>query len=124
MEKTHQRCPIKYKNDYFCTMILYNTSYQMPENDARNFVIWVHEVMLPQVKEFGHMKNGRLSRILSHKEEGTECFALQFEVESTARLHYWFVKQGKQLGEELLKTFDNRVLGFSTMMEVITPDGD
>ena len=124
MEKTHQRCPIKYKNDYFCTMILYTTTYQMPENDARNFVIWVHEVMLPQVKEFGHMKNGRLSRILSHKEEGTECFALQFEVESTARLHYWFVKQGKQLGEELLKTFDNRVLGFSTMMEVITPDGD
>lgn len=113
-----------HKNSYFCTMILYNTTYQMPENDARNFVIWVHEVMLPQVKEFGHMKNGRLSRILSHKEEGTECFALQFEVESTARLHYWFVKQGKQLGEELLKTFDNRVLGFSTMMEVITPDGD
>ena len=81
-------------------MILYNTTYQMPETDARNFVIWVHEVMLPQVREFGHMNNGRLSRILSHKEEGTECFALQFEVESTARLHYWFVKQGKRLTTE------------------------
>lgn len=94
----------------------------MPEADARNFVIYVHEVMLPQVKEFGYMKNGRLSRILSHKEEGSECFALQFEVESTARLHYWFVKQGKRLGEEMLKAFENRVLGFSTMMEVITEE--
>ena len=107
---------------YFCSMILYNTTYQMPEADARDFVIWVHQVMLPQVQEFGHMKNGRLSRILSHKEEGTECFALQFEVESTARLHYWFVKQGKRLGEEMLKTFDNRIVGFSTMMEVIVGD--
>ena len=80
-------------------MILYNTTYQMAEADARNFVIWVHQVMLPRVKEFGYMQHGRLSRILSHKEEGTECFALQFEVESTARLHYWFVKQGKALSE-------------------------
>ena len=104
-------------------MILYNTTYQMPEADARNFVIWVHEVMLPRVSEFGYMLNGRLSRILSHKEEDTECFALQFEVESTARLHYWFVKQGKALGEELLQTFDNRIIGFSTMMEVVTPEG-
>ncbi|MCR4995518.1 MAG: DUF4286 family protein [Bacteroidales bacterium] len=100
-------------------MIIYNTTYQMPLADARDFVIWVHEVMFPRVSEFGHMHNGRLARILSHKDEDTECFAVQFEVESTARLHYWFVKQGKQLGEELLKTFDNRVIGFSTMMEVV-----
>ncbi len=100
-------------------MILYNTTYQMPVADARDFVIWVHQVMLPRVREFGYMQNGRLSRILSHKDDESECFALQFEVESTARLHYWFVKQGKQLGEELLRAFENRVIGFSTMMEVI-----
>lgn len=91
----------------------------MPESDARNFVIWVHQYMFPKVREYGFMQNGRLSRILSHKDADTECFAVQFEVESTARLHHWFAKQGQQLGEELLKTFENRVLGFSTMMEVI-----
>lgn len=107
------------RNVYFCTMILYNTTYQMAEADARDFVIWVHQVMLPRVNEFGALRHGRLSRILSHKEEGTECFALQFEADSTARLHYWFVKQGKALGEEMLKAFDNRIVGFSTMMEVI-----
>ena len=109
---------------YFCAMILYNTTYQMSEADARDFVIWVHEVMLPRVREFGYMRNGRLSRILSHKDKGSECFALQFEVESTARLHYWFVKQGKALGEELLKTFDNRIIGFSTMMETVLESED
>lgn len=110
------------RNSYFCTMILYNTTYQMPVTDARDFVIWIHEVMLPRVREYGNIHHPRLSHILSHKDEESECFALQFEVESTARLHHWFVKQGKQLGEELLKTFDNRILGFSTIMEVITEE--
>lgn len=118
--KKSEKDEIVPENSYFCTMILYNTTYQMPVADARDFVIWVHQVMLPQVHSFGHLRNGRLSRILSHKEEDSECFALQFEVESTARLHYWLLKQGKQLGEELTKTFNNRVLGFSTIMEVIT----
>ncbi len=100
-------------------MIIYNTTYQMPEADARDFVVWVHEVMLPRVAEFGHMKGGRLARILSHKDADSECFALQFEVESTARLHYWFVKQGRALGEELTRLFEGRVIGFSTMMETV-----
>jgi len=100
-------------------MILYNTTYQMPLADARDFVIWVHQVLFPQVREFGYLQNGRLSRILSHKEEDSECFAVQFEVESTARLHYWFVKQGETLNKEMLKVFNNRVIGFSTMMEVV-----
>ena len=94
----------------------------MPVADARNFVIWVHQTYLPQVEEFGYMHNAKLCRILSHKEKDTECFALQMETESTARLHYWFVKQGQQLAEEMLKIFENRVIGFSTMMEVIGGD--
>lgn len=94
----------------------------MPLADARNFVIWVHQVLLPQVHEQGMLHGGRLSRILSHKEDDSECFAVQFETESTATLHAWFVKQGKKLNEEMLRMFENRVIGFSTMMEVI--DGE
>jgi len=103
-------------------MIIYNTTYQMPESDARDFVIWAHQVYIPKVHEFGMLSNGRLSRILSHKEDDSECFALQFEVESTAKLHAWFVKQGQKLNEEMLRLFQNRVVGFSTIMETILGD--
>ncbi len=100
-------------------MIIYNTTYQMPVADARNFVIWVNEVMVPRLEQTGYISGVRLARILSHKDDDSECFALQFQVESTARLHYWFVKQGQALGQELLKTFNNRVLSFSTIMEEV-----
>lgn len=100
-------------------MIIYNTTYQMAEADARAFVVWAHEVYLPQVHSQGQLRHGRLTRILSHKEEGSECFAIQFETDSTATLHAWFVRQGQQLNQEMLRVFENRVVGFSTIMEEI-----
>ncbi len=100
-------------------MLIYNTTYQVPFLEARNFVIWIHQCYIPKVLEFGFLKNARLSKILSHRDEDSECFSLQFEVESSARLHHWYNKQGAQLNAELLKMFDEKVVGFTTLMEVI-----
>lgn len=100
-------------------MIVYNTTYTVPVGDARNFVIWVHQSMLPKVADNGLLARPRLLHVLSHKDPDTECFSLQFEVEQTSILHKWYTQQGHALMEEMLKTFDNRVVGFSTMMEVI-----
>ena len=100
-------------------MLIYNTTYQIDINDARNFVIWIHESYIPQVLEHGILKNPRLVRILSHKEQETECFSLQWEVEDSADLHKWHVAQGMKLNEELLRIFKDKVVGFPTLMEVI-----
>ncbi len=100
-------------------MLIYNTTYQVPFAEARNFVIWIHQFYLPQVAEFGFLHRPRLSRILSHREADTECFSLQFDVESSARLHHWYNKQGTRLNEEMKKIFKEQVVGFSTLMEVI-----
>lgn len=98
-------------------MIVYNTTYTMPNNDARDFVVWVSQSMLPRVAESGLLTRPRLLRILSHRDQETECFSLQFETESTAVLHRWYTQQGESLHRELLKMFDERVVGFSTIME-------
>ena len=100
-------------------MILYNTTYQMDIHEARNFVIYILEQFIPATVEQGDLKNGRLSRILSHKDPETECFSLQFEADSTARIHHWLVHQGNQLNADLNKMFQNRIVAFSTLMEVI-----
>ena len=103
-------------------MIIYNTTYVMPNGDARDFVIWVHEVLLPAVTTSGDVHHGRLSRILSHKEDDSECFSVQLEAESTAHLHRWVAGQGRALNDEMLRLFDGRVAGFGTLLEVI--DGE
>ena len=108
---------IKNKN-----MIVFNTTYTMPNEDARNFVIWAHQAYMPKATSTLVLKKGRLLRVLSHKDEETECFSLQFEVESTAILHKWYQETGKELNEELLTLFDKRITSFSTILEVI--DGE
>ena len=67
----------------------------------------------------GELKNPRILRILSHKEQDSECFSLQWEVEDSAALHRWHVKQGATLNAEMMKVFKDKVIGFPTLMEVI-----
>ena len=49
----------------------------------------------------------------------TECFSLQFSVPSSAILHKWLLRQGESLAEEMKRVFDNRIVGFSTLMEEV-----
>lgn len=100
-------------------MLIYNTTFHVDMSDARNFVIYLHEIYIPAVSASGELKNPRLTRILNHKEEQSECFSLQFETESSGSLHKWFSSQGNKLNQDMLTTFENRIVGFPTLMEVI-----
>ena len=100
-------------------MLIYNTTYQVDMNDARNFVIWLSECYIPEVEKNGKLKNARLTQILSHQEADSECFSLQWEVEDTAVLHRWHTEQGMAMNEEMMKIFKDKVVGFPTLMEVI-----
>lgn len=55
-------------------MLIYNTTYQTGIDDARNFVIWLSESYIPEVEKTGILQNPRLTHILSHKEQDSECF--------------------------------------------------
>lgn len=100
-------------------MFIQNTTYVVPNADARNFVIWVHEAVLACAQTSADVNGGRLARILSHKEEDSECFSVQLEAATTAALHRWHVAHGQRLSTELHSLFEGRIIGFSTLMEVI-----
>lgn len=103
-------------------MLIYNTTYHVDFNDARNFVIWIHQAYIPEAVASGLLGKPRLCRILSHHDEDSECFSLQFEVDDSAKLHQWYVAKGEALHEEMQKVFKDKVAGFTTLMEVIEGD--
>lgn len=65
-------------------MLIYNTTYHVLTADVKNFLIYVQEVLIPAIEGSGSLKNARLTRILSHHEDDSECFSLQFEVADSA----------------------------------------
>ena len=96
-----------------------NTTYQVEEGQEDNFLIWIKEFYLPEVEKTGALHTPRIVRVLSHREEGSTCYSLQFEVENSGILHRWHMEQGVKLNEELVKIFQDKVVGFPTLMEVI-----
>ena len=100
-------------------MLIYNTTYQVEEGQEDNFLIWIKEFYLPEVEKAGALHTPRIVRVLSHREEGSTCYSLQFEVENSGVLHRWHLEQGTKLNEELVKIFQDKVVGFPTLMEVI-----
>lgn len=122
MEKIMFFVVFVHKNPYFCAMFIHNTTYVVPNDDARDFVIWVHQVLLPRVASEEGLDGGRLVRILSHKEEDSECFSVQFAASTTSLIHHWVIGPGHELESEQQRLFGGRVMGFATLMEVI--DGE
>lgn len=100
-------------------MLIYNATFQVDFADARNFVIWIHQVYIQKVLESGLLKKPRLCKILSHHDADSECFSLQFEVQDSAVLHKWYTQQGAALHDEMMKVFKDKVVGFTTLLEVI-----
>lgn len=99
-------------------MLIYNTTFQVDDDVCDNFLIWLKESYIPQVDKHGTLKAPRICRVLSHREEGSS-FSLQWEVENSGLLHRWHLEQGVGLGEELVKIFGSKVIGFPTLMEVV-----
>lgn len=99
--------------------MLFNTTYQVNMDEARNFVIWLHNCYIPQVEQEGTLSHPRMARVLSHREQDSECFALEFEVENTAALHRWYSTHGTGFEKEIRKMFGEKVVWFSTLLDVI-----
>ena len=99
-------------------MLIYNTTFQVDDEVCDNFLIWIKESYIPEVEKEGILKNVRLCKVLSHRDEGGS-FSLQWEVENSTVLHRWHLAQGALLHDELVKLFEQRVIGFPTLMEVL-----
>ncbi len=82
-------------------------------------VTWLHECYMPKVEDSEMLRKPRLSRVLSHHDQDSECFALEFQVEDTATLHHWYTQHGMELEKELRRMFGKKVVWFSTLLELI-----
>lgn len=100
-------------------MLIYNTTYHVENGQEHYFMVWLREYYLPEIVREGTLHSPRIARILSHIEEGSTCYSVQFEVEDSAALHRWHRELGVKLNRELLKIFKDKVVGFPTLMEVM-----
>lgn len=100
-------------------MLIVNTTYQISEQYESEWKHWVLNEYAPEVIESGILCNPVLLRLLIENEPGAVSYALQFEVEDLDTLEAWFEQYGKVFQQTLQNRFEDKVMGFTTLMEKI-----
>lgn len=101
-------------------MIIYNTTYHVELSVVDGFIDWIKEYYTPVAIKSGVLSAPRLSLIMVSEEGDThKSYSLQFECDSVDHLQAWYGSDGAALVAALEAKFAQKVVGFSTIMNVI-----
>ena len=100
-------------------MIIYNTTYHVEASLAEAFIVWLRTDYIPAALRREELSEPQLCRVMSESEDSVIRFKLQFHVTDTGHLNRWYEECGFVLAEEMKRRFADRVVGFTTLLEVI-----
>ncbi|HET9571183.1 MAG TPA: DUF4286 family protein [Bacteroidales bacterium] len=100
-------------------MLIVNTTYQVSEDCQSDWILWVKNEYIPEVTKTNLMTHPRFFRLMVENEPGNASYALQFEVKDLDTLEYWFQQYGTNMQQVMSNRFQEKVLGFTTMMETV-----
>lgn len=100
-------------------MLIVNTTYQVTETIAEEWEKWLTVEYIPQILASGQLRTPRFQKLLVENEPGHLSYALQFEVNDQETLDTWFRNHGQKTQSSLCDRFQEKVLAFTTLMEVI-----
>ena len=100
-------------------MLIVNTTYHVSEDCQKDWIFWVKNEYIPEVTKTNMLVNPRFFRLLVEDEPGTVSYALQFEVENLDTLENWFQRYGTEMQQTMSNRFQEKVMGFTTMMETV-----
>lgn len=100
-------------------MLIFNTTFHVEEKTEKEFLRFFVETYIPTCVDGGMLLEPRFSKIISHVEEGSVCYSLQFYVKNIETLEYWRSHNGAELEEKVGDTFGQSVAGFITLMDEI-----
>ena len=100
-------------------MLIVNTTYQVSETCEAEWKEWVCTEYIPEVIATGILLQPRFHRLFIVNEPGNQSYSLQFQVKDLDTLEFWFQNHGSKMQKNLSDHFQNKILGFTTIMEII-----
>jgi hypothetical protein len=100
-------------------MLIYTTTYLVPDQVHNTWLNWVKEHHIPFMLGTTYFSKPQVTRIITdHQEDGTS-FAVQFHVQDIHTLEKWNQKFGDTFQEDFSQQFGTVVVFFSTILELI-----
>ena len=108
----------KYTNTHQ-TMVTINTTFHVDEEIKHDFIDYMKSTYIAEAVTDNKLVNAKLSRIHAQHVEGGISYSVQFAFNCLDDLDNWDKSKGLKLNEELIKKFQDKVAGFSTLLEEI-----
>lgn len=100
-------------------MVTINTTFLVDEEMKQDFIEYMRSTYIAEALTDKKLTNARLYRIHAQKVEGGVSYSVQFAFESLDDLDNWDKNRGINLNKALIKKFEDKVAGFSTLLEEI-----
>lgn len=100
-------------------MTLLNTTFHVHTSVNDLFIKWVKAIYIPKAMECKHFSNPIFTRIMTQVDPEVTSYAVQLQASSHPEAEAWHDSMGAQLKEALAREVGERVLHFTTYMEII-----
>lgn len=100
-------------------MTLLNTTFHVHTSVNDLFIRWVKEIYVPKAMENEQISNPVFTRIMTQVDPEATSYAVQLQVSSHSEAEAWHDSIAAQLKDALAREVGERVLHFTTYMEII-----
>lgn len=100
-------------------MLIYNTTFHCEKSCYDEFVAWMRAEFIPAATQHKGVSEPRMARIMAQEENDGISISVQFNTASLDTLSAWYEACGGALVKQLESKFQQRVVGFSTIMQQI-----
>lgn len=100
-------------------MILYNVTIGIDKEIEKIWVEWMKATHIPDVLNTGIFVSHKFYKVLSHDDEGTVSYCIQYFTPSIERFNIYLKDYAPALLEEHRNKFDGKHVAFRTLLEEV-----
>lgn len=100
-------------------MVLYNVTITIDRDIHQEWADWMKDEHIVNVMTTGMFISYRFSRLISHEQEDSETYTVQYLLKDMAHLNRYQAEFAPDLQREHRERFDGKFTVFRTLMEVI-----
>lgn len=101
-------------------MLIYNVTTNIEASVHDEWLQWMQETHIPEVLATGKFLNAKMSKVLVEEDMGGITYSVQFTTLDKATLQKYYTEDANRLQHVSLKRFPNKLVSFSTELEVIS----
>ena len=100
-------------------MFILNITFLVSDHIEEKWLNWAKEIHIPFVTSSGQLTDPQLSRIWGESDQEGKSFSIQYKAKNMETLNEWHKQFGDAFSKQCEQTFNQEVLFFSTVLEIL-----